>query len=549
MEAPGTGLRALPAVDPLLEAMPVGLYVLDADWRFTYANTEAEHLIGRLREDVVGQSLWDAFPAALGTEIEESYRRAVATGESVSFETYYPEPLNAWYDVRALPGPHGLSVFFLEVSDRRLAQERAQTAGDRLALLARVSSELAGALSSDAATRRLPAMLAPALADGCIVTVLDDRGHLRHAGSWHVDAEARAQLKTFAQQALAVPGLLERFQAGAGGDAPVAAAEDGRTSAVRQSETRTTESPRADAVVVVPIKRRGRALGELVLLYSAGRSPNDEDLASVQDIADRTGLALDNARLYGQQRQLAEELQRSLLTAPPEPPSDHAEIAVRYLPAAEVAAVGGDWYDAFFQDDGTTVLIIGDVVGHDTAAAATMGQLRGLLRGIATSSDGGPARMLSSLDRSMALLRLDALATAAVACFEQTEDDREHQLTRMRWSSAGHPPPFTISSSGEVAILERQPELMLGVDPSAQRTEEIVVLSAGTTVLLYTDGLIERRDSDLDTGLDRLRVALTELADLALQPLCDQLLERLVQGRPSDDVALVAIRMYPEKRT
>ena len=525
MEATGAGLRLLPSVDPMLEAMPVGLYVLDADWRFTYANAEAEHLIGRRREDVVGQSLWDAFPAAVGTEIEDSYRRAVATGESVSFETYYPEPLNAWYDVRALPGPAGLSVFFLEVSERRLAQERARTAGDRLALLAKVSSELAGALSSDAATRRLPAMLAPALADGCIVTVLDDRGHLVQATSWHVDPEARAQLKTVAGRALATPGLLERFRAGTGG-----------------------ESPGSESVVVVSIERRGRALGELVLLYSPGRSPSDEDLASVQDIADRTGLALDNARLYGQQRQLAEELQRSLLTAPPEPQSEQAEIAVRYLPAAEVAAVGGDWYDAFGQDDGSTVLIIGDVVGHDTAAAATMGQLRGLLRGIATSSDGGPARMLSSLDRSMARLRLDALATAAVACFEQTEEDRARRLTRMRWSSAGHPPPFTISAGGEVAMLDRPPEIMLGVDPTARRTEHVAVLGAGTTVLLYTDGLIERRDSDLDTGLDRLGAALSELAPLALQPLCDQLLERLVQGRPSDDVALVAIRLYPEER-
>ena len=102
MEATGAGLRLLPSVDPMLEAMPVGLYVLDADWRFTYANAEAEHLIGRRREDVVGQSLWDAFPAAVGTEIEDSYRRAVATGESVSFETYYPEPLNA--RVRATNG-------------------------------------------------------------------------------------------------------------------------------------------------------------------------------------------------------------------------------------------------------------------------------------------------------------------------------------------------------------------------------------------------------------------------------------------------------------
>jgi serine phosphatase RsbU (regulator of sigma subunit) len=477
--------------------------------------------------------VWDAFPAAVGTEIEELYRHAVATGESVSFETYYPEPLNAWYDVRALPGPAGLSVFFLEVSERRLAQERARTAADRLALLAQVSSELAGALSSDAATRRLPAMLAPALADGCIVTVLDERGHLAHAGSWHVDPEARAQLNTCARRARAVPGLLERVRAGSRA----------------QDDTLTARSPSADSVVVVPIKRRGRALGELVLLYSTGRSPSEEDLASVHDIADRTGLALDNARLYSEQRQLAEELQRSLLTASPEPQSEYAEIAVRYLPAAEVAAVGGDWYDAFCQDDGSTVLIIGDVVGHDTAAAATMGQLRGLLRGIATSSDGGPARLLSSLDRSMALLRLQALATAAIACFEQTEEDRAARLTRMRWSSAGHPPPFTVSAGGDVTMLDRHPEMMLGVDPSAGRTEQVAVLSAGTTVLLYTDGLIERRDADLDTGLERLKAALTELAGLPLQSLCDQLLERLVQGRPADDVALVAIRLYPENRS
>jgi serine phosphatase RsbU (regulator of sigma subunit) len=157
--------------------------------------------------------------------------------------------------------------------------------------------------------------------------------------------------------------------------------------------------------------------------------------------------------------------------------------------------------------------------------------------------------MLSSLDRSMALLRLQALATAAIACFEQADEDRARRLTRMRWSSAGHPPPFAVSAGGQVTMLDRHPELMLGVDPSARRTEQVAVLSAGTTVLLYTDGLIERRDADIDTGLARLHAALTELAGLPLQPLCDQLLERLVEGRPADDVALVAIRLYPETRS
>ena len=546
VEASGGGLRASPAVDPMLERMPVGLYVLDRDWRFSYVNAEAEQLIGRQRDDVLGQTLWEAFPAAVGTEIEESYRRAVATGESVSFETYYPEPLNAWYDVRALPGPEGLSVFFLEVSERRAAEEQVQQAGRRLALLTQVSSDLAGVLTTDVATLRLPGLLVPGLADGCLVTVFDDQRHPAHAGSWHADLRCREQLDAFGRAVLAVPGLAMLTGGGPGGVQQVLRSRGEALSRTPPGEARDAlVALDPESLLVVPINRRGRALGVLVMLYSSGRSPSDEDRATVQDIADRTGLALDNARLYGQQRQLAEELQRSLLTEPPELQSDRAEIVVRYLPATEVAAVGGDWYDAFVQYDGSTVLIIGDVVGHDIAAAATMGQLRGLLRGIATSSDGGPATVLSSLDWSMDLLRVDTLATAAMARFEQTGEERARRLTRMRWSSAGHPSPFMISAAGDVTLLDRRPEMMLGVDPRAPRTEEIVVLEAGTTVLLYTDGLIERRDADLDTGVARLQAALTELAGLPLQALCDQLLERLVQGRPDDDVALVAIRLYP----
>jgi serine phosphatase RsbU (regulator of sigma subunit)/PAS domain-containing protein len=533
----------------MLEGMPVGLYVLDREWRFVYANAEAEHLIGRRREDVVGQTLWEAFPAAVGTEIEESYRRAIATGESVSFETYYPEPLNAWYDVRALPGPDGLSVFFLEVSERRAAEQAVQQAGRRLALLTQVSSDLAGALTTDVATLRLPGLLAPGLADGCLVTVFDDQGHPAHAGAGHAEPRHRDRVNALARAVLALPGSALLAGGGTDGAQQVLRSRDEVLARTPPGEARNAlVDLDPESVVVVPLERHGRALGVLSLLYSSGRSPSDDDLATVQDIADRTGLALDNARLYGQQRQLAEELQRSLLTEPPEVGSEQAEIVVRYLPATELAAVGGDWYDAFVQDDGSTVLIIGDVAGHDIAAAATMGQLRGLLRGIATSSDGGPAEVLSSLDRSIGLLRVDTMATAAVARFERTDSERAGEPTRMCWSSAGHPPPFMISTAGDVTILDRRPEMMLGVDPHARRTQETVVLEAGTTVLLYTDGLIERRDSDLDIGLARLRTALTELAGLPLQALCDQVLERLVQGRPDDDVAMVAIRLYPATR-
>jgi serine phosphatase RsbU (regulator of sigma subunit) len=295
------------------------------------------------------------------------------------------------------------------------------------------------------------------------------------------------------------------------------------------------------------MRGRGRTLGLLTMYVAGTRTLSDEDLATAQDVADRAGLALDNARLYRAQAQLAEGLQRSLLTEPPEP--DHAEIAVRYVPAAEAARVGGDWYDAFLQPGGTTMLVIGDVVGHDTEAAAAMGQLRGLLRGIATYSDAGPVEVLRGLDASMAVLQANTLATAAVARFEQTPDELDRGVTRMRWANAGHLPPLVINPDGSLAELGAwRGELLLGVDPDARRNESVVTLHRGSTVLLYTDGLIERRDADLDAGMVRLRAALIELADRPLDELLDELLERLVDGTPEDDVALVAVRLHRQDR-
>ncbi|MFP5372698.1 MAG: PP2C family protein-serine/threonine phosphatase, partial [Actinomycetes bacterium] len=299
--------------------------------------------------------------------------------------------------------------------------------------------------------------------------------------------------------------------------------------------------------VILPLRGRGRTLGLLTLYFSPGSTAADEDISTAQDVADRAGLALDNARLYEAQQQLAEGLQRSLLTEPPEP--DHAEIAVRYLPAAEAARVGGDWYDAFHQPGGTTMLVIGDVVGHDTEAAAAMGQLRSLLRGIATYSDAGPVEVLCGLDASMTTLRTNTLATAAVARFEQTPDELARGLTRMRWANAGHLPPLIINPDGTLAELATwKGDLLLGVDPEAQRRESVVTLEWGCTVLLYTDGLIERRNADLDAGLVRLRETLAELADRPLQELLDEVIERLVHGRPDDDVAVVAIRLHAQDR-
>jgi serine phosphatase RsbU (regulator of sigma subunit) len=263
------------------------------------------------------------------------------------------------------------------------------------------------------------------------------------------------------------------------------------------------------------------------------------------EIGRRAGLALHHARLYAQQRDLAVALQRSMLTEPPQP--DHSRIVVRYVPAAAGAEIGGDWYDAFIQDGGATVVAIGDVVGHDTRAAAAMGQVRGLLRGIAYSSGGSPAEVLTGLDRAVQGLALDTMATALVARLEQDEADVRAGNTRLRYSSAGHPPPAVLTPDGKAYLLDEEPtELLLGVSPDSERREHVAVLDRGATVLLYTDGLVERRDRDIDAGTAELVAVLQDCADLTLDQLCDRVLERLFLSDAEDDVAMLAVRVFPQ---
>ncbi|MGY2004504.1 SpoIIE family protein phosphatase [Blastococcus sp. SYSU DS1024] len=248
--------------------------------------------------------------------------------------------------------------------------------------------------------------------------------------------------------------------------------------------------------------------------------------------------------LYARSRSIvraAETLQRSLLSDPPEP--DHLEVAVRYVPAAREAQVGGDWYDVFEQPDGSTVLVIGDVVGHDTEAAATMAQLRGLLRGIAYDNAAGPAVVLSRLDAAIEGLDLGALATVLVGRLDRPAGSADAG-TRLRWASAGHLPPLLVAPDGTQQLLvPDRPGLLLGVDPSSVRTEHETVVARGSTVLLYTDGLVERRDQVFDDGVELLGRALAGLRHLPVTEMCDALIDRLLPEGGEDDVALVAVRL------
>jgi len=243
---------------------------------------------------------------------------------------------------------------------------------------------------------------------------------------------------------------------------------------------------------------------------------------------------------------LTEVLQRSLLTDPP--PIPGLEIAVRYLPATRHAQIGGDWYDAFTRPDGSTVLVIGDVAGHDAPAAATMAQARGMLRGFATTPGISPAGVLTAVDQALTTLHVPGLTTALVAVLNTDNGPAPAPAGLLRWSNAGHPAPVLVCADGTTTVLARRPELLLGVDPAAaSRTDHQVALNPGETLVLYTDGLIERRGVPLDDGTAWLVDHLQATSTLPLTELCDRLLEGMA-GRVDDDVALLAVRLQPASR-
>jgi serine phosphatase RsbU (regulator of sigma subunit) len=228
-----------------------------------------------------------------------------------------------------------------------------------------------------------------------------------------------------------------------------------------------------------------------------------------------------------------------LLTAPPN--IEPFTIVTRYLPATDGAEVGGDWYDAFAQPGGGVAIAIGDVVGHDIHAAAAMGQLRGIIRTIANAMPGTPADTLSRADRAAESLQVQTFATAILAQIEPEPSDATGGRIVI-WSNAGHPPPILISRAGEVRLLTAKPDPMLGADMGAVRHDRTTDLHVGDTLLLYTDGLIERRDEDIDVGLARLAASVGHGHELPLTELCDVILAQCSGGH-QDDIALLALRI------
>ncbi|MFF5358267.1 SpoIIE family protein phosphatase [Streptomyces scabiei] len=547
----------------VVEQLGTALIVTDPAGRILAANPTAERLLARSAAAMRGENVHDLLhrDADGGTIPRERcpLLRAVAARAEARAEgdiclrgdgrlvaiSWSASPLTV--DGAFM----GMTVLVTDTAgDRSARRERAaytralEDLNERLTLVAEITDVLGQTLETDEALARLSRLLVPRLADWAAVDLRVGSGQVHRVAV--TGPEGRDAAQEDRRERLPEAGEEDRsplVQVLNGGDpvlqreADVAAPTASALAAVHIGFLRAAE---ATSAVTVPLGSGPQVTGALTLVRTDRAHPFDaDDLTVVSDIGRRVGLVIDNARRFGRQRAVAEAMQRNLLAPLPQP--GRLRLAARYQPAPAGSQVGGDWYDAFERKDGTLALVIGDVVGHDLTAAAGMAQLHGILRSLAWDHSGPPGAVVDRLDDAMPAITTVPMATLVLGVLE---GDPHTGPWTLRWTSAGHPPPLLLTGDGQAQYLEAGQGLLLGAPPGTGggRPSAAQSLPPGSTLLLYTDGLIEIPGSDLDTGLARLRRHALDLAHEPLDTLCDQLPARMPPGS-TDDVALLALRL------
>ncbi|MGW0609443.1 SpoIIE family protein phosphatase [Streptomyces sp. NPDC002788] len=542
--------------------LSTGVMVVDPAGRILAVNPAAERLLGRAADAMHGKDAHellhrDAAGGALLRErcplLQALAERTSARGEGDRYLRGDGRLVTISWSASPLTGDgsfEGTAVLFTDVTgDHGARRERAaytsalEDLNERLTLVAEITDVLGQTLETDEALARLGRLLVPRLADWAAVDLRTGSGQVHRVavtGPAGRDAALESRRERLPDPAEGDhsplvqvlnggdPVLLDEARTAAPPGSPLAAAHGDFLRTVG-----------ATSAITVPLSSRRQVTGALTLVRTAPAHPFDGgDLEVVSDIGRRVGLVIDNARRFGRQRAVAEAMQRNLLAPLPQP--GRLRLAARYQPAPAGSQVGGDWYDAFELKDGTLALVIGDVVGHDLTAAGGMAQLHGILRSMAWDHAGPPGTVVDRLDDAMPAITTVPLATLVLA---RVEGDLETGPWTLRWTSAGHPPPLLLTPGGHAQYLEAGQGLLLGarLGTGGSRPNGTQPLPPGSTLLLYTDGLIEIPGSDLDTGLGRLRRHALALADAPLDTLCDQLLARM--PRSTDDVALLVLRL------
>ncbi|NUV79259.1 SpoIIE family protein phosphatase [Streptomyces sp. CAI-155] len=545
----------------VLDRLGVGVLALDGQKRIVWTNTASLALLSCSAEEIVGRDLH----ALLHPDV----RRVPSSRVAEEDEGAPPDtPEDRTWLARRDGSPVPVRWFPLPVKDdagsgvRLLAFDadadgsRHRPAGpssptrtlserDRLALLADTTAQLIYNIDVDESLRRVVDLLLPRIADWAVIDLITEADEVNrslvvhaHSGGLKIREDLQGPMPPVpASSPMPLSKALRGVASTLAGPETYDVPPD---SAVAVEQRKLFTATGIKTAALAPVKGPSEVLGAITLGRTAGEEPfTQADLDLLENIGRRIGIALENARHYQRQRQVAATMQRYLLPQLPRPAG--VEMTARYLPSPDASHVGGDWYDAFPLPNGDTALVIGDVVGHDLEAAAGMAQLRNMLRAYTWAQDDPPHHTVERLDRAMGHITDVSMATLVLA--RLTIEPSGHRA--LRWTNAGHPPPLLLDSTGRTRSLGDGRGILLGASADRSRPEARVLLPPGSTLLFYTDGLIESRRRPLDAGLKRLREAAAELNQRHLDDFVDELLVRSRPADNDDDVALLAIRIPP----
>jgi PAS domain-containing protein len=539
--APMAGTSSAVEAVQMVARVPDGMCALDVNGRVTFANAAMLELVGSTSDELLGSPLWATLPWLNDPVYEDHYRAALFSQHSTSFVALRPP--QDWLTFRFHPSRSGISVQVTPAGATAGPPASGERPGHRPPRLVTISHllNLASALTEAVGVFDVVELVAdeimPAVGSCALVILAPDGGRLRVLGHRGYDD----------------PGIVDRFDgmlltaATPGAHAlatGVPSFFETRAELERLYPDRGAMPDPMAAWAYLPLIASGRPVGTCVLAYAQPHPFPPEERAVLTSLGGLIAQALERARLYDTKHRLAHGLQSALLPHSL-PALPGLEVAARYVPGTQGMDIGGDFYDLMRRSGEGEVLrgsvhpeaaaVIGDVQGHNVAAAGLMGQVRTAVRAY-TAVGQPPGRVMASTNRLLIDLDADLLASCVYLHL-----DLEHH--RVLLARAGHPQPLLRDPDGRVHVLDLAGGPLLGIDSSAAYPTTAVPLPAGSVLVLYTDGLIETPGVDLDDALAEVAGRLERGVGQPLETLVDTLIgDRTTVPSRGDDMAVLLLR-------
>jgi len=570
----GTDIAALSPVattgsvrESLLTRTPIGIVVRDRNLRCTWANDVLQHQDGVPLEKRLGHRLTASLPGTESEALEVVMRQVLDSGITTVHEHRTWPPADPCRE-------HAIadSYFCLQGADGRATGvccitvdvTGSQRARERLAILSEASTRIGSTLDVMRTSQELADLAVPLLADYVTLDLAESvqfdgepfarvrpmdgqRPVLRRAGLASIHTGIPESPWATGEPVFIPPDspFTKVLSSGRSHLEPVLDSSPGTWFDRDPARARTTRETGMHSLMIVPIRTQHAVLGTAVFVRTEEPMPfQEDDLLLAEELVTRTALCLDNARQYARERTTALALQRNLLPHGLTE-STAVETASRYLPADADHGVGGDWFDVIPLSGARTAFVVGDVVGHGINAAATMGRLRTAVHTLA-DMDLPPDDLLAHLDDTVQRMAAedrgvrDQTLVRGATCLYAVYDPA---TLRCAMARAGHPPPAIIDPQGKVTFPDLPTGTPLGVGLGVPFEAVELELPEGTGLALYTDGLIESRDHDIDVGMKQLSGALAH-PGWSLEELCSSVLETLPTQSPRDDVTLLLARTH-----